>query len=319
MPDDLLPESGVTDIAEQALEAHADEFSEDDEATEESFDHDPESTDEGMVDDGGEPEPDEEAVADDVEQNEEDDGIVRWSGDPKDLPDTGAVSVEDVKAYTENLWKKHTERSQLLADDRRRLDVERAEFQQKRSELEAQARVVNDPEPRDPGPDATHDQFVQWQKDHMAWTVRNEQREAVKRGDMPDPHRQQQQIDQYEQQAKVQEVYAYVKSLDGYDEKIDSEMGRMLQEDPFWSQAPLTKEAAGELFNVVKGRMEVEGLKSEAAKKETNQVRRKAKAARNAVSRPGGSKPTGVQNVSKEMSDDDLAALAIRMSAEAGD
>ena len=66
----------------------------------------------------------------------------------------------------------------------------------------------------------------------------------------------------------------------------------------------------------MKQRQELAALREAAANKEVKRVRKKAKAPRNAVSRPGGSKRSSAPIITKDMSDEEIRNAALRQFAE---
>ena len=212
----------------------------------------------------------------------------------------------------------YTKKMQEFAEWRRQQAEELAKLQQQNLELQQKARVVDDPEPPRGSTDDTPETWQAKESKHAEWTARKEYRRMIDSGEIPDPNRQQQQIAQYEQQRKYNEVAALIQAQPGYSQEIWDKMAEKASADPFWNAQPFEEAPALALFELVKKESETAELSKKAAAAETKKVQRKAKVARSTVPRTTGSKSKMAAETYKNKGFNDLKKLVLAADDEAG-
>ncbi len=228
-----------------------------------------------------------EDVVDDVIEEEAAPTSHEWDGQVSNLPpaiEHDGVQYDLSKTFKQ-MHKGYTQKMGELADERKQLQTELAELRQMKAEQKTANVKVEDPRPANPTEAMDQkDQEARW--DEIAqWNGRQSYRQMVKDGSIPNPDRVNEMTQQQEQQVAVNNRMNLLRSQEGYDEKVEAAMLQATQNDPYALDMIRSDDGALTLFKHVKTQMEADAYKKQAADNETKSVQRKAKAARNTVSR----------------------------------
>jgi hypothetical protein len=275
---DVNSSSAFADALDNASEEAVSEF----EATEEETVEDAESL---SPEEPAEPQQEsedgeDELLADEPEGEDVEEELeatpVKWNGNPDELPD-------DLRETYKHMQAGFTKKMQDVAErDRQRDELHRAALANLEAQQKAQADKVS-PRPTEP----TAEMEVTAQNQRWAeinkWDTEQVIRDMVERGALPDPDRVNKQLAEQEQLNAVSQRMSLLQRQDGWSDEIEQAMFDATQTNQFWAQQVQTDDGALELFKQVKMQKDAAEYKSEAAKLETNKIKRTAKSAKRAT------------------------------------
>ena len=253
-------------------------------AEEESLDESPES--EEQVEEPSEVEDEVAAEDEDVEQDAEVE-LVQWNGNPDELPD--AVEVDgklyDLQTVYKAMQAGWTKKTQQLADERRQAQELAKQYGDLIQQAKSQAKAVEDPRPANPTEDMSpEEQNRRWDEINR-WIARDEQRRMVQDGTIPDPEMVREQYELQKQQYDLANRINMIAARPDYSKEIDDRMVQIVEADEsgYWRNQFMSDEGALALFDVAKNQLAAERYKTEAAKHESANIKRKATAASRAT------------------------------------
>jgi len=260
----------------------------------------------------------EEDPIEEVDEGDDGQSVEEWSGSPDELP---TAIVHEGKTYDlsktyKSMQAGYTKKMQEIADREREREREYAatiananKFIESQQE---QQRAVAMRAPEKPAEGSTQAEWDTYNDRRVEWLIAKQRQDDIDAGRLHSPEQVQQQNIQAQHEANSLKISNALNQQEGYTQEVAKEMYRMIKEDPYWStQTDETPEAAIALFNIVKTNMDAAGLKAAAAENETQNVRKKAGASRNTVSRSKSSKPVGAADKFKNMGFDEAGQAAI--------
>lgn len=263
-----------------------------DEATEGTEEADPADEAEG----GYDADTDDDSV-DDSDDGSDDDGAEsgEWNGDPDTIPDTLKPAFE--KALDAAVAKRQDEMTkgvqkyvQKLAEERQQLALQMQQVSLMQQQLAQQIgpRSPQQVGPPRPAEDAAPEEWDRYYDERAAWVANTQfearMRQAMERGELPDPNRMAAMQAQVEQRERL----TFVANLPGCTDTTMLTMAELAKSDPNLHALMDSNEGARTLFNIAKAQEAAQAKVAGVGKKAEEQARRGAQASKGAVPRPGG-------------------------------
>jgi hypothetical protein len=297
---------------EDALESAVQEAVAEDETVEdEGFDfEDEEASDESELSDeeiAEDPAEDEEleAEGDEADEDEAAQSVFEWNGNPDELPDHVEYDgkVYDLTKVYKSMQAGFTKKMQGLSEKQREAEELAKQYAEMVKSQKSQQAEVEDPRPANPTEDMSPDQIEKRWDDIQKWTARQTYRDMVREGTIPDPETVKSQMAQQEQQFAAQRRLNLLTSQPGWNEQVEGEMLQLAESNPFWASQLQTDDGALALYEFVQNKMTAAQLKEQAAKLETEKVKRSAGSHKRATPKSSSQKKSAAKSAADNFAD----------------
>ena len=223
---------------------------------------------------------------------EEAQSIVDWNGNPDELPsdiEHDGQRYDLTKTY-KAMQAGFTKKMQEVAEARKHYEEMTQQYSQNLKNQQEAMAANEDPRPNNPTTDMSEEQQQQRFDEINQWTTRKVVRNMLAEGEIPNPDKFNQQVEDREMQIAVQGREAMLHSQEGWSADIENEMISIAGENQHWSASLKTDEGALAFFEFVKQKQDAAGVRKQAAALENTKIKRDADASKRSTPKPSAKK-----------------------------